>query len=163
VLLLLAACCQQHYLLHSMSHHSSRLPGADAVGPKVICRVGQVAWDRNSNAASRHNHSCCLLLPPVAAAASSCCCCCCSLLLLPSQVVYGHLDDPEHQELQRGVSYLKLRPGARGVLGGWVGAWVGGWVVVVGGLGGGDGEVCGSSKVSATSNSGQVRGFGGWG
>jgi hypothetical protein len=28
-----------------------------------------------------------------------------------AQVVYGHLDDPEHQELQRGVSYLKLRPG----------------------------------------------------
>jgi hypothetical protein len=32
-------------------------------------------------------------------------CCCC-------QVVYGHLDDPEGQELERGVSYLKLRPGA---------------------------------------------------
>eukprot|EP00955_Chlamydomonas_euryale_P072935 361570-Chlamydomonas_euryale.AAC.5 len=28
------------------------------------------------------------------------------------QVVYGHLDDPEGQELKRGVSYLKLRPGA---------------------------------------------------
>lgn len=28
--------------------------------------------------------------------------------------MYGHLDDPEGQELQRGVSYLKLRPG------GWV-------------------------------------------
>jgi hypothetical protein len=35
------------------------------------------------------------------------------LLRCPPQVVYGHLDDPEHQELQRGVSYLKLRPGAR--------------------------------------------------
>ena len=28
------------------------------------------------------------------------------------QVVYGHLDDPEGQEIERGVSYLKLRPGA---------------------------------------------------
>lgn len=27
------------------------------------------------------------------------------------QVVYGHLDDPENQEIQRGVSYLRLRPG----------------------------------------------------
>ncbi len=27
------------------------------------------------------------------------------------QIVYGHLDDPEGQELERGVSYLKLRPG----------------------------------------------------
>lgn len=31
-------------------------------------------------------------------------------LTLAEKVVYGHLDDPEHQELQRGVSYLKLRP-----------------------------------------------------
>jgi hypothetical protein len=38
---------------------------------------------------------------------TSCCCCCCL-----RQVVYGHLDDPEGQELERGVSYLKLRPGA---------------------------------------------------
>jgi hypothetical protein len=39
------------------------------------------------------------------------------------QVVYGHLDDPENQELQRGVSYLKLRPGEQRVFfgGGWVG------------------------------------------
>ena len=29
------------------------------------------------------------------------------------QVVYGHLDDPEGQEIQRGVSYLRLRPGMR--------------------------------------------------
>ena len=29
------------------------------------------------------------------------------------KVVYGHLDDPEHQEIQRGVSYLRLRPGTR--------------------------------------------------
>ena len=29
------------------------------------------------------------------------------------QVVYGHLDDPASQELKRGVSYLKLRPGAK--------------------------------------------------
>ena len=28
------------------------------------------------------------------------------------QVVYGHLDDPEGQDIQRGVSYLRLRPGA---------------------------------------------------
>ncbi len=27
------------------------------------------------------------------------------------QVVYGHLDDPESQEIQRGVTYLNLRPG----------------------------------------------------
>lgn len=27
------------------------------------------------------------------------------------QVVYSHLDDPEKQEIKRGVSYLKLRPG----------------------------------------------------
>ena len=27
------------------------------------------------------------------------------------QVVYGHLDDPENQEIERGVSYLRLRPG----------------------------------------------------
>jgi hypothetical protein len=27
------------------------------------------------------------------------------------QVVYGHLDDPANQEIERGVSYLKLRPG----------------------------------------------------
>lgn len=31
-------------------------------------------------------------------------------LTLAEKVVYGHLDDPEHQELQRGLSYLKLRP-----------------------------------------------------
>jgi aconitate hydratase len=29
------------------------------------------------------------------------------------QVVYGHLDDPENQEIERGVSYLKLRPGTK--------------------------------------------------
>ena len=28
------------------------------------------------------------------------------------QVVYGHLDDPHHQEIIRGKSYLQLRPGA---------------------------------------------------
>lgn len=27
------------------------------------------------------------------------------------QVVYGHLDDPQGQEIKRGASYLKLRPG----------------------------------------------------
>ena len=36
-----------------------------------------------------------------------------SLCMLPTlQVVYGHLDDPETQDIQRGVSYLRLRPGA---------------------------------------------------
>ncbi len=30
------------------------------------------------------------------------------------QVVYGHLDDPQGQDIQRGVSYLKLRPGDAG-------------------------------------------------
>lgn len=29
---------------------------------------------------------------------------------LAEKVVYGHLDDPEGQEIKRGVSYLKLRP-----------------------------------------------------
>lgn len=29
------------------------------------------------------------------------------------QIIYGHLDDPEGQELVRGVSYLKLRPGEK--------------------------------------------------
>jgi len=29
------------------------------------------------------------------------------------QIVYGHLDDPETSGLERGVTYLKLRPGAR--------------------------------------------------
>ena len=28
------------------------------------------------------------------------------------KVVYGHLDDPHHQEIVRGKSYLQLRPGA---------------------------------------------------
>ena len=27
------------------------------------------------------------------------------------QVVYGHLDDPEHEDIRRGISYLRLRPG----------------------------------------------------
>jgi hypothetical protein len=27
--------------------------------------------------------------------------------------VYGHLDDPETSGLERGVTYLKLRPGAQ--------------------------------------------------
>eukprot|EP01024_Parvocaulis_polyphysoides_P065539 TRINITY_DN7651_c0_g1_i2.p1 TRINITY_DN7651_c0_g1~~TRINITY_DN7651_c0_g1_i2.p1 ORF type:complete len:337 (+),score=72.36 TRINITY_DN7651_c0_g1_i2:2-1012(+) len=31
-------------------------------------------------------------------------------LTLAEKVVYGHLDDPQNQDLQRGVSYLKLRP-----------------------------------------------------
>ncbi|GAX84135.1 hypothetical protein CEUSTIGMA_g11558.t1 [Chlamydomonas eustigma] len=31
-------------------------------------------------------------------------------LTLAEKVVYGHLDDPGHQEMKRGVSYLRLRP-----------------------------------------------------
>eukprot|EP00877_Chromochloris_zofingiensis_P008121 jgi/Chrzof1/3562/Cz13g00140.t1_ACH1[v5.2] len=31
-------------------------------------------------------------------------------LTLAEKVVYGHLDDPEGQDIKRGVSYLKLRP-----------------------------------------------------
>jgi len=31
-------------------------------------------------------------------------------LTLAEKVVYGHLDDPEGQDIERGVSYLKLRP-----------------------------------------------------
>jgi aconitate hydratase len=31
-------------------------------------------------------------------------------LTYAEKVVYGHLDDPEHQDIQRGVSYLNLRP-----------------------------------------------------
>lgn len=44
------------------------------------------------------------------------------LPILHVQVVYGHLDDPESQELKRGVSYLRLRPGkaqAQGKSSGW--------------------------------------------
>ncbi|KAI9591616.1 aconitate hydratase [Syncephalis fuscata] len=31
-------------------------------------------------------------------------------LTLSEKIVYGHLDDPHHQDIERGVSYLKLRP-----------------------------------------------------
>lgn len=31
-------------------------------------------------------------------------------LTLSEKIVYGHLDDPHGQEIERGVSYLKLRP-----------------------------------------------------
>jgi len=31
-------------------------------------------------------------------------------MTLAEKVVYGHLDDPHNQEIERGVSYLKLRP-----------------------------------------------------
>lgn len=31
-------------------------------------------------------------------------------LTLAEKVVYGHLDDPQHQDIQRGLSYLRLRP-----------------------------------------------------
>lgn len=33
------------------------------------------------------------------------------MLSLLLQVVYGHLDDPSNQEMVRGQSYLRLRPG----------------------------------------------------
>ncbi len=56
----------------------------------------------------------------------ACCAAAARSLLLPperlllghaaAQVVYGHLDDPEHQDIQRGVSYLNLRPGASPLL-----------------------------------------------
>ena len=36
----------------------------------------------------------------------------CNGVLHVLQVVYSHLDDPQGQDIQRGVSYLKLRPGA---------------------------------------------------
>jgi hypothetical protein len=35
-----------------------------------------------------------------------------SACALRAQIVYGHLDDPETSGLERGVTYLKLRPGA---------------------------------------------------
>ena len=31
-------------------------------------------------------------------------------LTLSEKILYGHLDDPVNQEIERGVSYLKLRP-----------------------------------------------------
>ena len=31
-------------------------------------------------------------------------------LTLSEKIVYGHLDDPKNQEIERGVSYLRLRP-----------------------------------------------------
>jgi hypothetical protein len=31
-------------------------------------------------------------------------------LTLAEKIVYGHLDDARHQEIERGVSYLRLRP-----------------------------------------------------
>lgn len=31
-------------------------------------------------------------------------------LTLSEKVVYGHLDDPAHQEIERGKTYLRLRP-----------------------------------------------------
>lgn len=33
---------------------------------------------------------------------------------LALQIVYGHLDEPDKQEITRGVSYLRLRPGEKG-------------------------------------------------
>ena len=31
-------------------------------------------------------------------------------LTLSEKILYGHLDDPQNQDITRGVSYLKLRP-----------------------------------------------------
>ncbi len=43
-------------------------------------------------------------------------CGCVHMRIANTQVVYGHLDDPHHQEIVRGKSYLLLRPGMRVVL-----------------------------------------------
>ena len=29
---------------------------------------------------------------------------------MSEKIVYGHLDDPHNRDIERGVSYLKLRP-----------------------------------------------------
>jgi hypothetical protein len=34
-------------------------------------------------------------------------------LTLSEKILYGHLDEPETQDIKRGVSYLKLRPDVR--------------------------------------------------
>lgn len=34
-------------------------------------------------------------------------------LTLSEKIVYGHLDDPHGQDIERGISYLKLRPDVR--------------------------------------------------
>jgi hypothetical protein len=33
-----------------------------------------------------------------------------------TQIIYGHLDEPASQEIKRGSSYLKLRPGTNFLL-----------------------------------------------
>ena len=35
-------------------------------------------------------------------------------LTLAEKIVYGHLDNPHDQDIERGVSYLKLRPDVSG-------------------------------------------------
>ena len=37
-------------------------------------------------------------------------------LTLSEKILYGHLDDPHGQDIERGVSYLKLRPDVRSLL-----------------------------------------------
>lgn len=37
-------------------------------------------------------------------------------LTLSEKILYGHLDDPHGQDIERGVSYLKLRPDVRVVI-----------------------------------------------
>lgn len=37
-------------------------------------------------------------------------------LTLAEKIVYGHLDNPHEQDIERGVSYLKLRPDVRSTL-----------------------------------------------
>ena len=34
-------------------------------------------------------------------------------LTLSEKILYGHLDDPVNQDIERGVSYLKLHPDVR--------------------------------------------------
>lgn len=34
-------------------------------------------------------------------------------LTLSEKILYGHLDNPHEQDIERGVSYLKLRPDVR--------------------------------------------------
>ena len=34
-------------------------------------------------------------------------------LTLSEKILYSHLDDPANQDIQRGVSYLRLRPGTK--------------------------------------------------
>jgi hypothetical protein len=37
-------------------------------------------------------------------------------LTLSEKILYAHLDDPANQDIERGVSYLRLRPGDNHIL-----------------------------------------------